>query len=129
MFGPAPPIGVVDGRLRPCPSSPNCICSQDSDAEHTIAPLRFAGNAQAAWQRLRQVIDGQPRIRVISADDRYLHVEFTTALLRFVDDVEFLLDSANGAVHIRSASRIGHSDLGTNRKRMEGIRKLFESGL
>ena len=129
MFGPAPPIGVVDGRLRPCPSSPNCICSQDSDAEHTIAPLRFAGNAQAAWQRLRQVIDGQPRIRVISADDRYLHVEFTTALLRFVDDVEFLLDSANGAVHIRSASRIGHSDLGTNRKRIEGIRKLFESGM
>ena len=129
MFGPAPPIGVVDGRLRPCPSSPNCVCSQDADAEHTIAPLQFSGDAKSAWQRLRQVIDGQSRIRVISADDLYLHVEFTTALLRFVDDVEFLLDSANGVVHIRSASRVGHSDLGTNRKRIEGIRKLFETGV
>ncbi len=129
MFGAARPVGVVDGRLRPCPTSPNCVCSQDSDAQHAIASLRFDGDADQAWQRLRQTIVGLARTRVISGDDRYLHVEFTTALMRFVDDVEFLLDPVGGVIHVRSASRVGHSDLGANRKRIEGIRKLFEAGL
>ena len=127
MFGPPPPVGLIDGKLRACPSSPNCVCSQDADTEHSIAALKYSGDASAAWGRLQEVIRGLPRTRVVSADDKYLHVEFTTALMRFVDDVEFLLDSEAKTIHVRSASRVGHSDLGTNRRRVEEIRKRFES--
>ena len=129
MFGGSRPVGLVDGRLRPCPTSPNCVCSQDGDATHTIAPLRFADDPSVAWKRLEQVVRSLPRTRVVSVDERYLHVEFTTAVLRFVDDVEFLLDAPARVIHVRSASRVGHSDLGANRKRIEGLRAIFEADL
>lgn len=129
MFGPPPPVGLIDGKLRACPSSPNCVCSQDADTEHSIPALKYAGDASVAWGKLQGVIRGLPRTRVVSADDKYLHVEFTTALMRFVDDVEFLLDSEAKTIHVRSASRVGHSDLGTNRRRVEEIRKRFDSAL
>ena len=124
MFrGPNVPVGLVEGRLRPCPSSPNCVCSQDETAGHHIEPLRFSDSPSEAWDRLHAFLGKQPRTRVVSRDDRYLHAEFTTLLLRFVDDVEFLLDEDRSVIHIRSASRVGHSDLGANRKRIEAIRQ------
>lgn len=129
MFATRPPVGLVDGRLRPCPASPNCVCSQVADAEHTISPLRFTGSAAAAWERLQQIVRTLPRARVTDANDQYLRVEFTTAILRFVDDVEFLLDGPGEVIHVRSASRVGYSDLGTNRKRVESLRAVFEAGL
>lgn len=122
-----PPVGIVDGRLRPCPGSPNCVCSQDTDTGHSIAPLKLSDDAASSWKRLQQVIAGRPRARIVSVDERYLHVEMTSAFFRFVDDVEFLLDPAAGVIHVRSASRLGYSDLGVNRKRIEGIRASFES--
>ena len=126
MFhGPNGPVGLVEGRLRPCPSSPNCACSQDEEAGHHIEPLRFSGSPREAWDRLHALIEKLPRARVVSRDDRYLHVEFTTLLLRFVDDAEFLLDETTSVIHVRSASRIGHSDLGANRKRIEAIRQRW----
>ena len=129
MLGGSRPVGLVDGRLRSCPSSSNCVCSQNGDATHTIAPLRFSGDVPAAWKRLEQVVRSLPRTRVVSVDERYLHAEFTTAVLRFVDDVEFLLDASGGVIHVRSASRVGNSDLGANRKRIGGIRAIFEADL
>ncbi len=129
MFGGSRPVGLVDGRLRSCPSSPNCVCSQDGDATHTIAALRFSDDPSTAWKRLEQVVRSLPRTRVVSADERYLHAEFSTAVLRFVDDVEFLLDASGGVIHVRSASRVGYSDLGANRKRIESIRAIFEADL
>ena len=125
LFGSHVPVGLVDGRLRPCPSSPNCVCSQDEDAGHRIEPLRFAGSPREAWDRLQALLVKMPRTKVVSSDDRYLHVEVTTLLMRFVDDVEFLLDETNSVIHVRSASRVGHSDLGVNRKRIEAIRQRW----
>lgn len=129
MFAPSRPVGLVDGRLRACPASPNCVCSQDADAGHAIAPLGFTGPAPAAWEHLQQVIRCLPRTRVVEVNDQYMRVEFTTALLRFVDDVEFLLDAPGQMIHVRSASRVGYSDLGTNRKRVESVRAALQSGL
>ncbi|MFO0930086.1 MAG: DUF1499 domain-containing protein [Gemmataceae bacterium] len=88
---------------------------------HAIEPLRFDDDADAAWDRLRRTVRAQPRMRVITEDDGYLHAEATTRLLRFVDDVEFLLDRVGRQIHVRSASRLGYSDLGTNRRRIEAI--------
>lgn len=119
------PLGVKDGRLAPCPDTRNCVSSQATDAGHTIAPLAYDTAPAEAMRRLRQVIDAMPRTRVVSATDDYLHVEFTSAILRFVDDVEFYVDAASRRIHVRSASRIGYSDLGANRKRVAAIRLAF----
>lgn len=117
-----PALGPVDGRLRDCPDSPNCVCSFQSDPVHGIEPLRVAGDAATAWQRLLEAIEQQPLTRIVTRSDQYLHVEFTTPWLRFVDDVEFLRDDAAGVIHVRSASRVGRSDLGVNRRRVESLR-------
>jgi uncharacterized protein (DUF1499 family) len=118
-------LGVKDGKLAPCPGSPNCVCTQAADEAHRIEPLRFDGDAAEAWARLKRVLAAQPRCRVAAEEAAYLHAEFTSLIFRFVDDVEFVLDAERGAIHFRSASRAGRSDLGVNRARMEAIRKAF----
>lgn len=120
-------LGVREGRLRPCPASPNCVCSFDTDPEHGTAPLRFSDPPEVALQRLRMVIAAMPRAKIRGDDGRYLHAEFRSLILRFVDDVEFLLDAEAGVIHVRSASRLGYSDLGVNRSRVENLRQRFES--
>ena len=118
-------LGVVDGRLRPCPDKPNCVCTFDQDPEHTIKPLK--GTTDENWLRLQSIVRSMPQARVVTATDTYMHVEFTSRLFRFVDDVEFLRPrDPSGAIHFRSASRAGHSDLGVNRARMEAIRQRVE---
>ena len=119
-------LGIKDGRLAPCPGSPNCVSTQAQDEKHRIDPLKYTGTQDQAKQRLVQVISTMPRARVITDEQGYLHVEFTSLIFRFVDDVEFFFDDANKLIHFRSASRTGYSDLGVNRKRMEEIRKRFE---
>lgn len=84
-------------------------------------------SADEAMTRLKRILSGLPRVRIITADERYLHAEFTSLLFRFVDDVEFLIDEDRREVHFRSASRVGYSDLGANRARMEQLRRLFTS--
>ena len=110
------------GRLAPCPSSPNCVSSFADDELHRIAPLPFSGPAAAAIDSLAGIVRSLPRTSVKAATETYLHAEFKSAIFRFVDDVEFLADEAAGVIHIRSASRVGSSDLGVNRKRVETIR-------
>jgi uncharacterized protein (DUF1499 family) len=127
MFRKSPvPLGVRDGRLADCPNSPNCVSTRAADEAHRIAPLTYSGDAAAAWEQLRTVIAAQPRARVVTATDSYLHAEFRSLVFRFVDDVEFLLDPGAGAIHFRSASRVGYSDFGVNRRRMERIRRAFD---
>jgi uncharacterized protein (DUF1499 family) len=118
-------LGITDGKLSPCPDSPNCVSSQSSDKRHFIEPLRYEGTKHEAMERLIDVIQGMKRCRIITMDDHYIHAEFTSAFFRFVDDVEFYFDSEAKVIHMRSASRIGYSDFGVNRKRMEKVRSLF----
>lgn len=115
----------ADGRLRPCPPSPNCVCSQDEDPRHAIAPLRCTGDPGTVMARLARVIEAMPHTRIETSSPGYLHARFQTPLLRFVDDVELLLDRGAEVVHVRSASRVGYSDFGANRKRVEAIRRAF----
>ena len=120
-------IGVTGGRLAACPDSPNCISSQSSDKGHAIEPLRYMGSAESALRQLIETIRGMKRARVVTADGSYVHAEFTSFLFRFVDDTEFLLDEGTKTIHMRSASRVGYSDLGVNRKRLEAIRSRFDA--
>lgn len=120
-------LGVRDGKLTPCPASPNCVSSRGGDALHAVEPLRFTGSPQQAMERLKRVVGGMKRATVVAETGRYLHAEFTSALFRFVDDVEFLLDEQDQVIHVRSASRLGYSDLGVNRKRVEELRRAWNA--
>ncbi len=122
-------LGVKDGKFAPCPTSPNCVSSQapTSDAEHFIAPLPFSGSGSAAIAQLKTLIQGMERTAIIQEDATYLYAEFTTKLMGYVDDVEFWADEASKTVQVRSASRLGKSDLGLNRQRIEAIRAQFKA--
>jgi uncharacterized protein (DUF1499 family) len=117
--------GLEDGKLRPCPESPNCVTSLSTDPVHGIAPLTYAGDAEEGMRLLKAAMTHMPRTRIVTEEGRYLHVEFTTRLMRFVDDVEFLIHEDGGRIDVRSASRVGQGDMGTNRKRVENIRAVL----
>lgn len=117
-------LGVVNGRLAPCPNSPNCVSTQANDADHRMEPIPFDDQA---IERLKTVIGAMPRMKVVTETDDYIHAEATSRLFRFVDDVEFFVDRAAKVIHFRSASRVGHSDFGVNRARMEQIRAAFQT--
>jgi uncharacterized protein (DUF1499 family) len=118
-------LGVRDGRLLACPASPNCVQSQGADEQHRIAPLAFTGEPDAALARLKRTLSGRGDTKIIEEKPDYLRVEFHTTL--FTDDCEFLLERGLHAFQLRSASRLGHSDLGKNRSRIEEIRREFAS--
>ncbi len=98
--------------LAPCPSSPNCVSTQAQDQGHAIAPFRYRKSRAEAKEALKDVIRSLPRTKLVEEDESYLHYEFTSLLLRFVDDVEFLFDDEAKTIHFRSASRTGYGDLG-----------------
>jgi uncharacterized protein (DUF1499 family) len=119
-------LGVVEGRLAACPNSPNCVSTQAADELHSIKPLTFAGSPEQALQRLKAAIATIPRMKIATENGDYLHAEATSLIFRFVDDVEFLVDRQAKVIHVRSASRVGRSDLGVNRARLEKIRQAFD---
>lgn len=116
-------LGVTDsGTLMPCPAKPNCRCSDAVDDDHRITPLVVKGEAGVAWEALVAHITSQPRMTIVSQNDDYLHVEARTRLLRFTDDMEFHRRDDQGQIAMRSASRVGYSDMGANKKRLESVR-------
>lgn len=110
-------LGVRDGKLTPCPGTPNCVCSQSDKPGEKIDPLPLVAIAD-----LRAVIEAMERTTIVEATEDYLYAEFQSKLMGFVDDVEFCCDRAANVIHVRSASRLGKSDLGVNRQRVEAIR-------
>ncbi|MEX1302612.1 MAG: DUF1499 domain-containing protein [Desulfotignum sp.] len=126
--GAVPDLGTTNGELAPCPKTPNCVNSQAVGEKQYIQPIRYAGAREDARVRLLQILGSQKRAKILTAQENYIRAEFTSALFRFVDDVEFYFPkekSGESVIHIRSASRIGYSDLGANRKRIERIRSEF----
>jgi uncharacterized protein (DUF1499 family) len=118
-------LGVVDGHLAACPDSPNCVSTDANDREHRMEALPVRGSAREAIEKIKAVVASLPRTKVVDESEIYLRVEFTSALFRFVDDVEFLIDEPAAKIHFRSASRVGRGDLGANRRRMEQICAAF----
>ena len=120
--GPSP---GAPPRLAPCPASPTCVSSQAADEAHRVDPIPFSGDAALALARMRAVVEAQPRSRVVRSDGLRFAAEFRSSVFRFVDDVEVAADSARSLLEIRSASRVGYSDLGVNRRRVESLRAAF----
>ena len=115
--------------LSACPSSPNCVSTQANDEAHAIAPFRYKKSRVEAKEALKAVIASLPRATLIEEDEAYLRYEFTSLLLRCVDDIEVVLDETTKTIQFRSASRTGYSDLGVNRRRMEQVRTLLSAKL
>lgn len=118
-------LGVVDGKLAPLPESPNCVSTQTTDSEKALPALKFQCSPGIAFSEISRIVDGMPGTTIVTQEFPYLHAEFRSRVFRFPDDVEFWIDEANSVVHFRSASRLGHSDLGVNQKRMEEISRRF----
>ena len=114
-------LGVKDGKLAACPGTPNCVSSQSDNAQAKIEPLPAVSIAE-----IKKVVDGMEGATIIEENENYLYAEFKSKLMGYVDDVEFYLGSDANGVQVRSASRLGKSDLGVNRKRVEEIRSKLK---
>ena len=116
-----------DNRISPCPKTPNCVSSLDADRRHFVQPLRFAGSANDAQYRLLRILNDLKRARVVTFEESFIKAEFISSVFGFIDDVVFDFDDREKIVHVKSASRVGFSDLGVNRRRIEKIRKRFDN--
>ncbi len=116
-------LGYTNGKFSLPSWKPNCVSSTiEKSDKHYIEPLAFSGAPDAAWKKLQALIKANPRVNVVQDGPTYLHTEFKSAGLGFVDDVEFALDEKANVIHVRSASRLGVRDFDVNRKRIESIR-------
>ena len=116
--------GVINGRLQPCPKSPNCVCCCHDDKSHYIAPLPFS--SEKTLDQIQTFLFTHYIAHVVQRNPDYLHVVVTTPVLRFKDDLEFAVDREKGVVKVRSASRVGYSDGGVNRARIEALRAFLK---
>ena len=123
-------LGVRNGLLKSALPSPNAVNSQATGGYHQIAPLRYNGTSEPAMAALKSIIESTPRTSIVEERADYLYAEFTSRLIGYVDDVEFYFPPNEPVIHVRSASRLGYSDFGVNRKRIEDIRaKLAAAGV
>lgn len=118
-------LGVSDTGLAPCPSSPNCVSSDASDADHRVEPFALLAAPDDAWRAVREEVEGLPRTTIAQTTASYLHAECSSTVFGFVDDLELQLRASDGVVAVRSASRVGHSDLGVNRRRVARLREAL----
>ena len=122
-------LGLKGGRLVPCPDKPNCVASLAQD-DARVEPLSYTVDAEAAWEALLETLRGWENVTVVTAVAGYVHAECRTPLLGFIDDLELHQpEDEAGVIHVRSASRVGYSDLGANRKRVEELRERFDAAL
>jgi len=130
LRGTAPAdLGVRDARLKPPSKTENSVSSQAAlYSDHPqrryagIAPLALRGDGPATVAKIKAIVEGMDGAKVIRSDPGYLYAQFTTRLMKYVDDVEFWFDPANQVIQVRSASRVGRSDFGVNRTRIEAVR-------
>jgi len=118
-------LGVTDGKLKQCPPSPNCVVSQTEDETHYIEPLEYKGDRTSAYDNFLKVLSVVPDTVVVEKTDNYIRTESRSKIMGFVDDAEFYFPEDENIVQWRSASRLGESDLGVNRRRLEQIRFAF----
>jgi len=127
-------LGVREGKLKPPAKTPNSVTSQAAlypqhpmRAYAEIAPLELKGDGRATLAKIKAIVESMEGAQVIKSEPDYLYVQFTTRLMKFVDDSEFWFDAAAGVIQVRSASRVGHGDRGVNRARIEAIRARLAS--
>ena len=119
-------LGVNEDHLASCPNSPNCVLSQDADTAHSISPIVYDTDLDTAREALLKILTVVPRTQIIEQKDNYIRAQSESRLMGFIDDLEFYFPKNEKIIHLRSASRLGESDLGVNRRRLEQIRLAFQ---
>ncbi len=123
-------LGLTSSGLSPCPHSPNCVSSESIDSTHAIKPFDLVVPGPEAWKVVRAAVSALPRTQIVTETKDYLHAECRSAIIGFVDDLELHLILSQGIISVRSASRVGYSDFGVNRRRVERLRlSLVERGV
>lgn len=120
-------LGLIGGRFKPLSSKPNGVSSQAEDKAKKVAPLTFFETISDTKEKIKKACEAYGGQTLCEETENYLHFVFTTETMKFKDDVEFYIDEKNHQVHYRSASRVGYSDMGVNKKRYEAIQKNYES--
>ena len=130
---PPADLGVRNGKLKPPSMTENSVTSQAAfypdhpQREYAnIAPLPLKGDGPATLAKIKAIVEGMEGAKVMKSEPGYLYAQFTTLLMKYVDDVEFWFDPAANVIHVRSASRVGRGDLGVNRKRIEAVRAVLD---
>ena len=118
-------LGATKDKLAPCPDSPNCVSTQSEGKSHAMEPLPYLQTREASKERILSILKDMKRMEIVTLTESTIHVEFRTALWKFVDDVDFLFDDRARVVHFRSASRVGYYDFGLNRRRMKEISEKY----
>ena len=127
--GTMPKLGIENGQLQQCPETPNCVNSQTKDEKHFIEPILITAAPLEAKSYILKILNEFNQSKIIVVVDNYVRAEFVSKIFRFVDDVEFYFPETKSrelVIHVRSASRVGYSDFGVNRKRIEQIRSKLE---
>jgi len=109
-----------------CPDTPNCVSSLAKNPKHRVEPFKLNKDPETSWSIVKKTVVQLPRTKVVLADNSDIHAECRSMIFRFVDDLTLHLTPSNGIIHIRSASRVGYSDLGVNRRRVENLRKKLQ---
>jgi uncharacterized protein (DUF1499 family) len=131
---PPSDLGVHEGRLKPPSRTPNSVSSQaklyPDHPQRTYAsidPLQLNGDSSTTLDRIEAIINGMEGGEIVKKEPGYLYAQFTTRIMKYVDDAEFWFDPAENVIQVRSASRLGSGDFGVNRKRIEFIREKLNS--
>ena len=131
---PPADLGVRDGKLKPPSMTENSVASQAAlYPDHPqrkyadIAPLALKGDGPATLAKIKAIVEGMEGAKVVKSEPGYLYAQFTTRLMKYLDDVEFWFDPAANVIQVRSASRVGRGDLGVNRRRIEAVRAALEA--
>ncbi len=122
-------LSVSNGTLQPLSGKPNAVSTQTDLQDMKMRPLPFKGTLADSKFHLLRILQSLDRVKIVKEEGTYIHAIFTSKVFRFKDDVEFYFDEAAQVIHFRSASRVGYSDWGVNRKRMEDITRRYEEGL
>lgn len=119
-------LGVVGGKLASMPKSPNAVSSQSDDPEKKIEPIPFIGDLNESKEKILKALLAYGNMKIVTDDNNYIHAVNTTGKMKYHDDLEFYFDEKLELIHFRSASRIGYSDMGLNRKRYDSLLELLK---
>lgn len=124
-----PQGGLENGVLKGCDEPMHCVSSSaPGDSEAHFPPLsRGEEPLDAYLDRIAKTVRAMGG-EVKEQTDTYLRAEFTSRVMGFVDDFEAAGSPASPTVQVRSESRVGKSDMGVNRKRLETLKNRLSTG-
>ena len=96
------------------------------EVAHCVREEWEVNNIEEPFEEIKSIIENSPRIEIVEINGDYLHAEATSKWMKYVDDLEVSFLPESNILLIRSESRVGESDLGVNKKRVDLLKsKMF----